>query len=143
MILKKLLNILIGYSILLQAALFQVALPNLVLCFGEDGHIEFEWQSEDSQCAADDLLDSTIFSDSNKDIYKSNEDNCTDINLHFHHSIADKTKIKYYSDYSVNKTVFYNSDFIEDSKSFSLNNNKNASIINPTIGVIKNTVLII
>lgn len=143
MILRNLLIIIVSYAVLLQAALFQVALPNLVLCIGENGHLAFEWQSKDSQCVADDLLNYSIFYDSGEDIYNSEEINCTDINLHFHPSFAGKTKIINYSKFTENKSIFYKIDITESTKYFSFLNTNHITYLNSVLESLQNTILII
>jgi len=104
---NKIINITLSFVLLLQAAFFQVALPNLVLCFGSDGHISFEWQFEKRLCSQENLVDSIIFSNSENKYAGTPEADCTDVYLHFHPSFAYKNHKKNFLIF-VDLTLFLN-----------------------------------
>ncbi len=85
---KKILHIFIGLALLLQALFFQVALPNLVLCFGEDGHLAFEFQVAQESCLHTSVLKNRLFSNAENGHVKNKDAQCTDLYLHFHTSFA-------------------------------------------------------
>lgn len=88
---NRYLNILIIFSLFMQTLFFQVALPSLVLCFGEDGHIGFEWNDTSTKCEFDAPVQQSNFNIEIKDYLEKPETDCTDINLHFHVSFAEKS----------------------------------------------------
>ncbi len=91
---RKILHLFLGFSIMLQAAFFQVAMPNLVLCIGEDGHVAFEWHSQNTSDHHKDSALPNLFIHSKTADSASDKANCKDINLHFHPSQAEKTQNK-------------------------------------------------
>ncbi len=140
---KKLLHIVLGFTILLQAAFFQIAMPNLVLCIGEDGHIAFEWHSQKGADHHKNRALPNLFAHSEKLKASTNSVNCTDINLHFHPSRAEKTQKQNIS--KMVSTVFHqfetqNQERINHPVSFKL---IYSSQFNPNIGIAQSTILII
>lgn len=140
---NKIFNITLSFILILQAAFFQIALPNLILCFGSDGHITFEWQSEEKLCDHENLVDSAMFSNSEKEFTGTPEADCTDIDLHFHPSFANKTQKK-------NNSLFVTKTFGQHNLWTTEKNNKYVTInlhhiipSNPKIEAVQNTVLII
>ncbi len=91
---KKLLHLIFGFTILLQAAFFQIAMPNLVLCIGEDGHVAFEWRLQDSSSHHKDNVLPDLFTHSKKAGSAAANTNCSDINLHLHPSHAEHVQKK-------------------------------------------------
>lgn len=74
--------------LLLQTAFFQVDLPEIVLCFGNDGHIAIEKTDADI-CG----LESDYCSNINAvETIKSVHGDCTDLILDWHFSNADNVK---------------------------------------------------
>jgi hypothetical protein len=92
MIKQKLLPVILGFSVLLQAAFFQVALPNMVLCIGDNGHVAFEWRPLSGHGQHNDAPLPGLFSLIPKEHSVFSEFNCTDINLHFHPSHAERVQ---------------------------------------------------
>ena len=143
MLKRKLLPVLLGFSILLQAAFFQVAIPNLILCIGDNGHIAFEWRSLSAYGQHDDAPLPALFLLTEKKDSSSSELNCTDINLHFHPSRAEKTQKKSITKFSskvINTFNLWNPDVTEltvSIKSFKL------PLPRLNIGTEQSTVLII
>lgn len=94
---KKFQIITLSFVLLLQAIFFQIAMPNLILCFGDDGHIAFEWQTDDDDCTPGNPVIRMMFSKSGQEYRETPELDCTDINLHFHLSSAEKNQSKKHS----------------------------------------------
>lgn len=101
MIIRKILNFGLSFFLTLQAMVFQVALPDVVLCFGDDGHIAFELQGKTNQCDHDDVVSNFIPYLSDEETNEIAGIDCTDIKLHFHTSFANKISKK-------NFTIFTN-----------------------------------
>lgn len=99
---NKILNIILSLTLLLQAALFQVALQNLVLCIAEDGQIALEWQSKENSCKHEDHSNKNIFNYNEIKSVATSEVNCNDIDLHFHPSVANKNQKTNYSLFILN-----------------------------------------
>ena len=143
MTMNKSLNIIISFSMLVQAAVFQVALPNLVLCFGDDGHVAFELQNGSSQCDHN-ISVSNIFS-----FHPENElteiagMDCTDIDLHFHLSYTDKIQKKNHPTSSTLILEHFNFRVMEKVPFYSSVNHTHFSPQYTMNSAIKNTVLII
>ncbi len=79
------------FFILIQALFFQVDLPQLVLCFGDDGHIALE-NNDGVACGhPENMLAKAV-----KKLQSISEqhDACKDVILDWHFSNADLTKIK-------------------------------------------------
>ncbi len=143
MIKKKLLNIILSFSLLLQALVFQVALPNLVLCFGDDGHIAFELLGESSQCDHNDSAHNIIPFQSENEITGILVADCIDIDLHFFPSFAEHTQKKnYFTDTVklIGQYLLWTNDCIPYSSCLKLTH---FSPLDPIIGTIQSTVLII
>lgn len=140
---SKHLNITLIFALFMQTLFFQVALPSLVLCFGEDGHIAFEWNDTSTQCKFDAPVQQSNFNVEIKDYLEKPETDCTDINLHFHNSLAEKSKNQKYPT-NINKSFL--PDYISDLKKFNkYTYPKLQSTIetNHILDDIQNTVLII
>ena len=88
---KKSLSKLLIYLLLCQALLFQIDFPELVLCFGDDGHISIE-KKEVSSCDYDTDEHFSVSTPSVSVISGHNE--CKDLNLDLHFSRADNQKNK-------------------------------------------------
>jgi len=86
---RKLIHTLLGFSILLQAAFFQIAMPNLVLCIAGDGHVAIEWRAQSESCQHKDRTVPDIFVHNEKEHSTASGVECTDISLHFHPSHAE------------------------------------------------------
>lgn len=78
------------FVLFLQTIFFQVAIPNLILCFGKDGHIAFEWLPEDDDCTPGNPINHILFSGHEQEYREIPEVDCTDINLHWHPASAEK-----------------------------------------------------
>ena len=87
---KKTLHIILGLAVFLHALFFQMALPNLVLCFGEDGHLALEWHGGQEVCEHNAFVSTQIFNFDNFHV-KTHDVECSDLNLHFHPAYAFKT----------------------------------------------------
>lgn len=143
MIIRKTLNIILSLSLTLQALVFHIALPNLVLCFGDDGHIAFELKGEMNQCAHDNTVSNIIPFLSENEIAKTPGVDCTDIDLHSHPSFADKIPKKNHT--------FYTTSTFEQSNFWKMRENPFTTSVglthtiphNPIIGTLQSTVLII
>ena len=87
---KKYISKILTSLLFLQALFFQVDLPELVLCFGDDGHVAIEKKVE-TECDIDDFHDvsNQIFQ-----ILDPREDDCNDLTLDLHFSNADIQKNK-------------------------------------------------
>jgi len=94
----KLLNIGLSFLLILQAMVFQVALPNLVLCFGKDGRIAFELQNEDDHCIRANSVSNIVFGQAGMLNHGVHDNGCTDVDLHFHPASANKTHRENQSD---------------------------------------------
>ncbi|MGD9900429.1 MAG: hypothetical protein AB7T22_14990, partial [Calditrichaceae bacterium] len=78
---KMILQIWLGLLILVQTSLFQIALPELVICFGEDGHVAIERDDcQDCVHPQNDEEDAAITRPDNH----LNEFGCTDLSLDLH-----------------------------------------------------------
>jgi hypothetical protein len=79
------------FFVLVQALFFQVDLPQLVLCFGDDGHIALE-NSDGVIC---DHQENVLAKAVKKlQSISGRHDDCKDVVLDWHFSNADLTKIK-------------------------------------------------
>jgi hypothetical protein len=84
-------KVLMTFFILTQALFFQVDLPQLVLCFGDDGHIALE-NSDGVACGhPENLLAKAV---KKLQSISGRHDDCKDVILDWHFSNADLTKIK-------------------------------------------------
>ncbi len=140
---KKILHSLLGFTILLQAAFFQVAMPNLVLCIGDDGHVAFEWRSQNTSGRHKDSVIPNLFSHGKIAQPVAGKIDCTDINLHFHPSQAEKTHNK-----NVTKTILNVFYALEARNQEKINSSVSVKIIQPppvnlNIGIDQSPVLII
>lgn len=140
---SKISSIILSFILLLQAAFFQIALPNLVLCFGEDGHISFEWQTDKVECSNENLINKYLFNNIEDEYERTCEEKCTDIDLHFHLSIAEKTQKKYHSLFSVKYFEQYNLWTTEKLNNYTTKNIYNIIPSNLKIEEVETTVLII
>jgi len=140
---NKILHLIFSLTILLQAALFQVATPNLVLCIGDDGHIAFEWPNDKEHCSHDIELDRLIFSNSENKFAGINETGCTDIDLHFHPSSANKAQKKNHSIFSAKTFGQHNLWSMEKANKSTTINLQYNTLFNPIIETVKHTILII
>lgn len=140
---NKIMNVILSLTLIIQAAVFQVALPNLILCIGDDGHIALEWQEEQEHCRHNNLVNKTVFNDTENIHSGSQEVDCTDIGLHFHSSYAYKTQK---GNKSINIAKIYGQQQLLVVNKF----NKSrftfitpTNLCNPTIELVKTTVLTI
>ncbi|KAA3657000.1 MAG: hypothetical protein DWQ10_14235 [Calditrichaeota bacterium] len=140
---NKLLNILLSFTIMIQAAFFQVAIPNLVLCFSGNDHIAFEWQDKDGLCAQENPVNQTVFNTLKYQVAETPETNCTDIDLHFHPSFAHTAKKSKLSSSAVNTIYQHPSLSVAINDPSSVISLLQTTPFNPIIGMIENTVLII
>ena len=85
---KKFTKILV-HLLFLQTLFFQVDLPELVLCFGEDGHVAIE-KAIDNACEHDG--DTALQNIVKIKTIKPLHDDCTDIKLDWHFANADIVK---------------------------------------------------
>jgi hypothetical protein len=139
----KVINYILSITLVIQAALFQIALPNLILCIGNTGHVALEWQEKQEHCRHDNLVSKIIF-DSIENIHSgSQEVDCKDINLHFHSSFASKVQkeniIVNIEKTYVQKDLLATNNF-RDSRIVSL---EYPNYTNPTIDLVKTFVLTI
>ncbi len=90
---KKILPVVLTLAVFLQVSLSQVALPNLVLCFGENGHFAFEFQEKQEACEHSSLVNLPLLGMDT--VHKRTHDmECSDINLHIHPSYAYNAFVK-------------------------------------------------
>lgn len=138
-LMKKQISIILITLVFAQTLLFQVDLPELVLCFGDDGHVAIE-QASDSAHEHNEIQDISYM-----DVFQafnSRHDDCTDIELDWHFSNADVTKVK-------NKIPLYNSTFLQfpflqiSENSFLNNNLVHTNYSKSTINSIRTTILLI
>ena len=89
----KIPHIVLSLAVVLQVSLSQVALPNLVLCFGENGHFAFEFREGQEACEHNSLVNLPLLGMNT--IHKRTHDmGCYDINLHIHPSYAHNVVMK-------------------------------------------------
>ena len=81
----KILSFLLSLLFLGQSLLYQVSLPQRVLCIGEDGHVAIEESTEDDVCMAhpNDTDPGGMYTYRYRTLHQD-EDNCTDIILDTH-----------------------------------------------------------
>jgi hypothetical protein len=142
--LKNKIKIFLSFSLLLQAMVFPIALPNLVLCFGGDGHIAFEVQDETNHCAHNDSDNSNILLRTEYEITGLASTDCTDINLHFYHFHADI--VTKHNPILSNTSVIIPYDVYYPKDVLSVNNAaiyKNMPQFNSTLDAVKKTILLI
>ena len=84
-------NILLSYFLLIQGLVFQVSQPNIILCFGKDGHIAFELQNEEDHCIRANNVSEIVFGQAGMLNHGVHDNGCTDVDLHFHPASANKT----------------------------------------------------
>ncbi|KAA3616767.1 MAG: hypothetical protein D8M58_17320 [Calditrichaeota bacterium] len=133
------LKVVLAFFVLIQSLLFQVSLPELVLCFGDDGHIALESSERD----ADHKHDKNHFSDLVKLFNQNDSDDCTDINLDWHFSNADVIK-KSNKNLNHNSFVFVPNALLHTSKpSIKSNINIISNTNKHTITSIQTTILLI
>jgi hypothetical protein len=137
---SKHLNIVIIFALLMQILFFQVAIPSLVLCFGEDGHIAFEWKNDTGQYKLEEPIQLTDF---NKDVIEKPETECTDINLYFYVSFAKKSKNKNYSTIITERLIQNYNSVSESTNKYSFIKLHHTTEKNHNLDTIQNTVLII
>lgn len=123
-----------------QTLLFQVDLPELVLCFGEDGHVAIE-KASDNACEHDG--DTALQNIVKIKTIKPLHDDCTDITLDWHFSNADIVKktnnnIKNISSGFLSQALQHTSEYpVKNTSQQSANTNKH------TITALQSTVLLI
>jgi len=134
----KSVKIILALFVLIQSFLFNVSLPELVLCFGEDGHVAIEKASNNS-CDHDDEHLTKL---ENEEKINERHEDCTDLNLDWHFSNAD-IKLKNYiphnnsSKYSVNPLLkFSDNTFRHLNKSQFNPNLNNLNSIRTTVFLI-------
>ncbi|HES59123.1 MAG: hypothetical protein JW956_03615 [Calditrichaceae bacterium] len=143
MVVKTSLKILLSLSLLLQTMVFQVSLPNLVLCFGEDGHIAFEWQDNTNHCAHNSSFSYNFLFETKSEITAKVGAGCTDINLHFLPSYADSIKKQNQTLTSAAFMALGDINYLKDAMPFNSNQYRKNPQFNPILDAVKNTILII
>ncbi len=85
----KIKTFLLSLLLLSQTLLYQVSLPQLVLCIGEDGHVAIEGATEEATCLAHPLSFSGVAPNATLyQAYHEQADDCVDIFLDWHMGIA-------------------------------------------------------
>ena len=88
----NLIKAILPFLVLFQSFLFKVSLPELVLCFGEDGHVALEGSVKDlDHKHKKDHLNELI---KIQQTYNQKHNDCMDINLDWHFSDANILKVK-------------------------------------------------
>lgn len=82
---------LLATLLFLQSLFFQVDLPQLVLCFGPDGHIALERTSNPANCHENDSVSETA---ALLTVPEFGHDQCDDVSLDWHFSRAAKNVLK-------------------------------------------------
>ena len=136
---KKQISKILTHLLFLQALFFQVDLPELVLCFGEDGHIAIE-KAIEKDCRHD----NDKFNIAYKILlaFDQKHDACNDLNLDLHFSNANVKKNK--NNVPQNNSNIYilafskhNNNYLNTKKKIQTTTNKQ------TINIIHNTILLI
>ena len=127
------------YLLFLQTLLFQVDIPEVILCFGDDGHISLE-NTNFNNCEHDTNL--TLFpilkENNNKEIHNT----CVDINLDLHFSNPNIQKNR--SFITVDQSIFYLTLYTNPACQYSRFISKyNLTLHNQSTEKISNTVLLI
>ncbi|HGY56278.1 MAG TPA: hypothetical protein ENK44_11275 [Caldithrix abyssi] len=106
-------------ALLLQTAYFQVALPNIVLCFGDDDHIAFEWRDSQGICEHSSLVNNRVLSATTSGHSETHNMECTDLSLHFHPAYASEvTKKQVQKVHNLSYIRLYNAIQMANTKQF-------------------------
>ena len=136
---KKQTSKILTHLLFIQALFFQVDLPELVLCFGDDGHIAIEATSA-AECSYDNDGHNTtagVFQ-----VLNEKHDDCNDLKLDLHFSNADFNKNK--TNLLKNKSTPYVPSFLNQNKYAQNAKQKIQTTTNKqTISTINNTILLI
>jgi hypothetical protein len=135
---KKNISNILTCLLFLQTLLFQVDLPDLVLCFGDDGHIAIE-KSKKTDCVREDgtyNLANNIYR-----AYDQNHSDCNDVTLDLHFSDADiqKTRSSHFLTHMQQPTPLL---LDQKSTTYTINLSQK-SFQKQTQNIISNTILII
>jgi hypothetical protein len=136
---KKQISKILTYLLFLQSLFFQVDLPELVLCFGDDGHVAIEVTSE-ADCVYDNDTPNTKASAFQ--VLNEKHDDCNDLKLDLHFSNADVNKNKT----NLLKHIAYlhlPSFFSQNKQSQNANQKIQTTTNKQTINTIHNTILLI
>jgi len=137
-VMKKQIFIILTHFLFLQALLFQVDLPDLVICFGEDGHIALELSKETEHSHDENLSDSAKYFQ----FMDQKSEDCNDLRLDLHFSNANVNKSKNTVPLHKSTPVFYSYPNLSN-KSINSNNEVQPATNKQTISTIHNTILLI
>lgn len=129
---------LLTHLLFLQALFFQVDLPDLVLCFGGDGHIAIE-VSEETDHNHDDNLSNSAKYFQFKD-QKPEDCNDLTLDLHFSNAHVNKSKNNVFLQKSTPVIISYPN---QNSKSINTNNEIRTAANKQIVSTIHNTILLI